>query len=148
MARRTTARRSSPDPQPRHELGARQHAIMVVLWEAGEATVAQVHEALTGDERRALTTVATMLTKMESKGVVASRREGRQLVYRPTVTREEVRRSMVGSLTNTLFGGKPQELVVHLLDEHALSDDDLARLRALIAKHGDSAATEGDGDAR
>lgn len=121
---------------------------MDVLWEAGEATVAQVHEALTGDEARALTTVATMLTKMESKGVVASRREGRQLVYRPTVTREEVRRSMVGSLTNTLFGGRTQELVVHLLDEHALSNEDLARLRELIEKHDGGGEAGGGDDAR
>lgn len=155
MARRTNRRSpasSSPDPgsapEPRHELGARQHAIMDVLWAAGEATVAQVHEALKGDEARALTTVATMLTKMESKGVVASRRDGRQLVYHPTVTRADVRRSMVGSLTRTLFGGKPEELVSHLLDEQALSDDDLARLRELLERHGDDDGTRGDGHAR
>jgi BlaI family transcriptional regulator, penicillinase repressor len=146
MARRkTTPRSTKPErsPQSRHELGARQHAIMTVLWEAGEATVAQVHEALTGDEARALTTVATMLTKMEAKGVVEARREGRQLVYRPTVTREEVRRTMVGSLTETLFGGRPEELVSHLLDEQALSDADVDRLRTLLEQHGSDAGRKG-----
>lgn len=146
MARRTNLRSSAspPPPEPRHELGARQHAIMGVLWELGEATVAQVHEALVGDQARALTTVATMLTKMEGKGVVASRRDGRQLVYRPTVTRADVRRSMVGSLTNTLFGGRPEELVSHLLDEQALSADDLARLREVLERHGDGQVEDGD----
>jgi predicted transcriptional regulator len=39
---------------------------------------------------------------------------------------------MVGSLTDTLFGGRPSELVSHLLDEHDLSKSDLERLRKLI----------------
>lgn len=116
----------------RKELGARQHAIMTVLWRKGEASVAEVHEELADDEQRALTTVATMLSKMEDKGVVASRREGRQLVYKPLVSEDEVRKSMVGSLTDTLFGGRPSELVSHLLDEHDLSKSDLERLRKLI----------------
>jgi len=116
----------------RKELGARQHAIMSVLWRKGEASVAEVHEELADDEQRALTTVATMLSKMEDKGVVASRREGRQLVYKPLVSEDEVRKSMVGTLTDTLFGGRPSELVTHLLDEHALSKSDLERLRKLI----------------
>jgi predicted transcriptional regulator len=131
----------------RKELGARQHAIMTVLWRKGEASVAEVHAELLDldDEQRALTTVATMLSKMEDKGVVASRREGRQLVYRPLVSEDEVRRSMVGSLTDTLFGGRPSELVTHLLDEHALSTSDLERLRRLIEERARQGGAGGSG---
>jgi len=132
----------------RKELGARQHAIMTVLWRKGEASVAEVHAELLDDEQRALTTVATMLSKMEDKGVVASRREGRQLVYRPLVSEDEVRRSMVGSLTDTLFGGRPSELVTHLLDEHALSTSDLERLRRLIEERTRSSGPGGAGGSR
>ncbi|MEZ5977778.1 MAG: BlaI/MecI/CopY family transcriptional regulator [Planctomycetota bacterium] len=129
MARRKAQGAKAPK---RKELGERQHAIMDVLWRRGEATVAEVHDALVGDERRALTTVATMLTKMEAKGVVSSRRDGRQLVYSPTVTRDEVRRSMVGALTDTLFGGRPSELVSHLIDEQGLSNADIEELKKLL----------------
>src|SRR4030042_858052 len=73
---------------PRHTLGDLQHAIMAVLWERGEATAASVHEALREERGLAPTTIATMLRKMEDKGIVAHRAEGRQFVYRPTVTEE------------------------------------------------------------
>ena len=83
---------------PAITLGALQYAIMKVLWERGEAASSEVHAALVEDRGLAPTTIATMLRKMEDKGVVAHRRDGRQFVYRPTVSREEVRESMVGEL--------------------------------------------------
>ncbi|MEO0653186.1 MAG: BlaI/MecI/CopY family transcriptional regulator [Planctomycetota bacterium] len=115
-----------------HHLGALQHAIMRVLWDRKEATVAEVHEALADDAARALTTVATMLSKLEKKGVVAHRREGRQFVYRPLVSEREVRRTMVAGLTEQLFQGDFSELVNHLIDEQAIEGDELERIRQLI----------------
>ena len=120
-----------------HHLGALQHAIMRVLWARGEATVAEVHEALADDAPRALTTVATMLSKLEKKGVVAHRRDGRQFVYRPLVTEREVRRSMVADLTEQLFQGDFSELVNHLIDEQAIREDELDRIRQLIEERED-----------
>ena len=66
------------------QLGDLQLAIMRELWRAGEATVATVHAALQDERGLALTTIATMLSKMEKKGVVEHRSEGRQYVYRAT----------------------------------------------------------------
>lgn len=118
----------------KHRLGELQHAIMHVLWREGEATVARVHEAL--EERDlAPTTIATMLRKMEDKGVVTHTSEGRRYIYRPTVTEAAVRRTMVGELTERLFRGEVTALVSHLLAEHDLDPDELERLRSLIAEH-------------
>jgi predicted transcriptional regulator len=114
---------------PRHTLGELQHAIMAILWERGEATAAAVHEALRAQRGLAPTTIATMLRKMEDKGVVAHRAEGRQFVYRPTVSEELVRRSMVGELVSRLFGGDPKALVAHLVSEHEIAPAELAELR-------------------
>jgi len=88
---------------------------MRVLWNRGEASVSEVHEALRSQGGRALTTIATMLTKMERKGVVAHRADGRVFVYRPTVTEAAVQRSMVAELMGRLFEGDPTALVSHLL---------------------------------
>jgi BlaI family penicillinase repressor len=120
----------------RNQLGDLQMAIMRVLWRQKEATVAEVHTTLFDERGLAPTTIATMLKKMELKGVVSHRLEGRQFVYRPAVSEETVRRTMVGELTDRLFGGDPAALVSHLLSEQDLDPRELARLRALIAAHG------------
>ena len=114
------------------QLGDLQLAIMRVLWTEGEASAADVHRALWEERGLAPTTIATMLVKMERKGVVTHRSEGRRYVYRATVTESEVTRSMVGQLADRLFQGDVHALVSHLLAEHEIDADELAELRELI----------------
>ncbi len=114
-------------------LGDLQLAILRVLWERGEATVAEVHEALEPERGLAPTTIATMLQKLEKKEVVAHRSEGRRFVYQPLVTEDQVTRSMVAELTSQLFRGDVTALVSHLLSQHEVEPEELARLRRLIA---------------
>lgn len=116
-----------------HHLGDLQLAIMRILWSRGESSVADVHEALESERGLALTTIATMLAKMEKKGVVDHRTEGRRFIYHPTVSEGQVRRSMVSDLTSQLFRGDVFALVNHLLSEHEIDSRELDQLRGLIA---------------
>ena len=116
-----------------HQLGDLQLAIMRVLWNHGESTVAEVHEALEDERGLALTTIATMLMKMEKKGVVRHRADGRRFIYGPLVSEDQVRRTMVAGLTAQLFGGDVTALVSHLLAEHEIDPQELAELRERIA---------------
>jgi predicted transcriptional regulator len=115
-----------------HKLGDLQHAILRVLWEKREATVVEVLESLSAERDRALTTIATMLTKMEKRKLVAHRSEGRQYVYRALVSESQVRRSMIAELTSRLFDGDLTALVSHLLEEHEIDAAEVERLRGLI----------------
>lgn len=117
-----------------HRLGDLQTAIVRELWRRGEATVNEVHQALLDERGLAPTTIATMLKKLEQRGVVSHRREGRRFVYRAEVSESQVRQSMVGELVRRLFEGRPAELVSHLLDEHDIDPDELARLERAIAE--------------
>lgn len=105
---------------------------MQVVWKRGEATVAEVQEDLGPDRGLAYTTVATMLSKMEKKGVVAHRADGRTYVYRALIERGQVRGSMVGDLVDRLFAGDAAELVCHLLEAGEIEPEELARVKATI----------------
>ena len=121
--------------EPSVHLGDLQLAIMRVLWARGEATVADVHEALEPERGLALTTIATMLAKMEKKGVVDHRADGRKFIYQPLVSEDQVTRSMVADLTSQLFRGDVMALVNHLLSEHDIDRRELNQLRELISAH-------------
>ena len=111
-----------------------QIAVMRVLWQRDEASVADI-AAVLGDERGLkYTTVATLLTRLEKRGVIAQRREARQLIYRALASEPHVRRSMVADLIGSLFGGDPRALVAHLVDESEIAPGDLARVRKRLAK--------------
>ena len=131
-----------------HSLGDLQHAIMRVLWEKGESPVADVHQALLEERGLALTTIATMLSKMEKKGVVQRRMEGRGFVYAASVSESEVNRSMVTDLTEQLFRGDAAALVSHLLTEQQIDRGELDAIKALIEEHASRSGRKRDGGQR
>ena len=114
------------------ELTDLQISLMRVIWARGEASVADVHEAAYADRGLALTTVATILTRLEKAGLVSRRQSGRHYLYRALVSEEDVRRSMVSGLADRLFHGDVAALVSHLLDEADIAPGDLDRVRRLI----------------
>ena len=121
-------------PKP-HRLGDLQLRIMKVLWERREATVAEVVDALDDtDKTLAYTTIATMLRKMETRGLVSHRAEGRSFIYAPKVAAEDVSRSMADHLVDRLFEGNLLDAVSHLLTTREVSKDELKQLERLIAE--------------
>jgi BlaI family penicillinase repressor len=109
-----------------------QMAILGVLWQLGEATVVQVHAALQDERELALTSVATMLSRLEKYGVIAHRTSGRQYIYYPLVSQSDVRRSRLTGLIDDFFQGNPADLVYHLISESDVAEEDIARILALI----------------
>ena len=112
-----------------------QLAVMRVLWTRGEASTAEVVDAI-GDRGLAHTTVATILTRLEKRDLVDAHKDGRQLVYRARVSESQVRRSMVAGLVHSLFGGDANALMSHLVDQDAVAPDELDKLRQLVGKGG------------
>src|SRR5215475_7981746 len=124
--------------EPQHDiaLSELQIAVMRVLWQRDEASVADIAAVLADERGLKYTTVATLLTRLEKRGVVKPRREGRQLIYRARVSEPHVRRSMVADLIGSLFGGDARALVAHLVDESEIAPGDLERVRKRLEKGG------------
>ena len=116
------------------KLGDLQLRIMKILWLRTEATVTDVLADLTGPSDLAYTTVATMLRKLEAKGLVTHRIEGRSFIYRARVKEEEVTRTMADHFVERLFEGSLTEVVSHLLSTREVSKDELETLERLIAE--------------
>jgi BlaI family transcriptional regulator, penicillinase repressor len=112
-------------------LGDRELDVMGVLWELGSGTVADVRERLPDD--LAYTTVLTILRNLEEKGFVTHETEGRAHRYAPLVARESARRSALARLVDKLFQGSPEELVAHLVDDRAVSAEELQKLQQRLA---------------
>jgi predicted transcriptional regulator len=114
-------------------LSGRQLALMRILWEQGEARVAEVHAAMLHSERPiAATTVATLLSRLEKRGLIEHRTEGRQFVYRAVKSEAAVSRSMVRALTKDLFGGDALQLMAHLVREGEVAPGDLAEIQRML----------------
>jgi BlaI family penicillinase repressor len=117
-----------------YRLGDLQLRIMKALWERTEASVAEVLEALGPGAALAYTTVATMLRKMEARGLVTHRSEGRRFLYGAAVSPDAVTRSMADDILERLFEGSLADLLSHLLSTREVSREELRKLERLIAE--------------
>jgi BlaI family penicillinase repressor len=113
-----------------------QLLLMRVFWSRPTATAADVVAELRATRPLAHTTVATLLSRLEKRGLLLATREGRQVTYRAAVSRRDVRRSMVSALLSGLFDGEARGLVSHLVDQRHIDGDELAEIRAALARKG------------
>ena len=118
----------------KRKLGDLQLAIMRVLWERGEAAAIEVHEALFEERGLAVTTIKTMLRKLEEYGCVDHRTNGRQFIYRPAIAEMDVREGMVADLVQRMFSGDSTVLVNHLIQSGDINVEDLDDLRAIVSR--------------
>ena len=113
-------------------LADREAELMQVLWDFGPATVAEVRDRV--DDHLAYTTVLSMLRTLEAKGYVTHDAEGKAHRYSALIERDAARRSALRAMSEKFFKGSTATLLTHFVAEEKLSDADLQRLRALLAK--------------
>lgn len=99
--------------------------IMDTLWSRGEASIREVQEAFPEADRPAYTTVQTTINRLEAKGAVQRvRKVGNFHIFAPAVERDAAQRRLIDDLL-TLFGGRTQPVMAHLIRSGKLTLDDV-----------------------
>ncbi|MEM6336776.1 MAG: BlaI/MecI/CopY family transcriptional regulator [Bacteroidota bacterium] len=114
------------------DLSRRERQIMDVIYRRGEATAADVLEALPDPPSNSA--VRTLLRILGEKGHLVFEKQGPRYVYRPSVPREKVKRKALRHLVRTFFDGSPAKAVATLLDlsDDTITPEDLERLAERI----------------
>ena len=108
--------------------------IMKIVWERDSVTVRDVYEALLERRKVAYTTVMTMMKILEQKQYLKKRQVDRAYVYQPAQPKRQVIGNMVRDFINRVFNGSAEPLLVHLVEEHDLSPQDLEEIAKLRRK--------------
>jgi BlaI family penicillinase repressor len=108
--------------------------ILRLVWQAQEATVQQIYDALPANRKVTYMTVATLIRRLEEKGYLRHRHRGKAFVYVPAAKQEDVIRRTIGDLVERLFGGNPVPLMQHLAQHSGITDEDIERLKDLAKK--------------
>ncbi|GAB4530916.1 MAG: hypothetical protein Tsb0020_47310 [Haliangiales bacterium] len=126
---------SPPDMTPA------EFKLMKILWSLRRATVAEVRGEYTRVHRAdlAYTTVMTLLGRMATKRAVKVDKSKQPYVYRPAYRRESVLRERLRQFIDTVFDGKPDSLVLHLVEDESLSSEALRRIERALGARDDEA---------
>ena len=123
------------------ELTPAQQEIMEIIWERGELSASEVRRILSQTRPVARNTVRTLIERMEEKGWITHRPDGRTFLYSAAQQRNVRIGQKVREVIETVCGGSPEALVTALLDYRGLSPAELARIRQMLSK---ARATKGE----
>ncbi|PYR73451.1 MAG: CopY family transcriptional regulator [Acidobacteria bacterium] len=114
------------------DLSRRERQILDILYQHGRATAADVQQAL--PDPPSYSAVRAMLRILEDKGHIRHEQDGPRYIYRPTVARDNAKRSALRHILQTFFDGSAEQAISALLDESSskLSGAELDRLARLI----------------
>ena len=119
---------------PKPPLSKGELEVARVLWDLGEATPRQVFEAYPNQRNVDFTTVQTYLRRLESKGYLRARRQGRAKLYRPQVRPNTVVRQTIDDFLDRLFDGRALPLMRHLICDRGITEEEIAELRKMLAQ--------------
>ena len=113
-------------------LSRREREIMDIVYRKGEATAAQVLDAMS--DPPSYSAVRAFLRILEEKGHLRHLQDGPRYVFRPTQPRDSAAQSALGHLVRTFFDGSVGAAMSALLDSSStdLSDKELDKLAGLI----------------
>jgi predicted transcriptional regulator len=129
----TAARGQTDPPPPLHELEAE---VMKVVWEQGEASVREVMRALNAaaPKERAYTTYMTIMARLDAKGLLARRREGKTDFYRPTYSRHEYADVRAGAELESVVDQYGEVALAHIARRMAALDPQRRRALQRMAR--------------
>lgn len=102
--------------------------VMNALWAAEEALTRPELEQRMADKGWASTTLLALLTRLEEKGFVTRRKQGRGYLYAAAVPRREYAGTEVRTALGRMFGGSAKNLVAALAETDALTEADIDEL--------------------
>ena len=123
-----------PPKKDRKPLSSLEHLAMSVIWERGAATAEEVRTALAARHPMKESTARTVLTRLEEKGYLRRRVDGRTNVYSGVHAPQSVAAGAVRQIIDRLCGGSVEQLLVGMVDDEVLSERELQRLAQKIAK--------------
>jgi len=106
--------------------------VLNALWRGHPASARTLLERLS-EETWAYTTLKTMLSRMEEKGLVRTRMRGQTSWYEPALEQRAAQRSAVQKLLGRVFEGAAGPLLAHLAEDARIHSAERKKLEEWIA---------------
>lgn len=119
-------------PRPRN-LGEVEQAVLEHVWAHGPCSAEACREALASTRPMKESTVRTVLRRLEEKGYVNHKIEGRTFMFSASQDRQNVAVRAVKNIIDRFCGGSAEELVIGMVDHAVLDRKQLERLTRKIA---------------
>lgn len=118
-------------------VGPLERKILTVLWDKREATAREICTGLENcDERRAYSTVRTIIKRLVRKKIISQHRHptNRQYIYSPLITKNELEKTIVKTTLSDLLKRFEQSTINYLAEELSESEEDIEKIKQKLAE--------------
>jgi len=105
---------------------------MNIIWESHESTIRDIRENIPNGEKIPYTTVATIVRVLAKKGFLNQRLQGKTMYYRPAIDKRDYESRTIDQMVKNLFNSTPVSLATRLIDDHDLTNEELAEIKAIL----------------
>lgn len=116
------------------KISSAESVVMEALWRRSPLSAEEITGEVGGPQGWTLATVKTLINRLLKKAAVGATPDGRRYLYRPLVARADYVQAESKGLLDRLFDGRLAPMVSHLSQARALSAEDIAELKRLIAE--------------
>jgi BlaI family penicillinase repressor len=124
--------RTTPAARVRPPLTELENEVMRAVWDAGPCTVEAVHQTVSRSRTLKETTIRTLLRRLEAKGYLRHKEEGRAYVYGAVEPARSLAARAVRQIIDRFCQGSVEELVSGMVEAKVLSKRELDGLEAFV----------------
>ena len=118
----------------RPKLTDAEYRLMDIIWRLQQATINEVHQAISEDrgEELSRTTTQVQMNRLEEKGWLKRQKLERKFLYSATMNRQESRHEILQDIKARVFNGSTADLLKCFFDSKAITTSEIEQLRQLI----------------
>jgi BlaI family transcriptional regulator, penicillinase repressor len=105
-----------------------QQAILNFIWSREAATSEDVREALLPRHPLKDSSIRTLLRRLEARGYLRHRREGKAFVYRARIPARSIAARAVQHIIDRFCAGSVEQFLIGLVDENVVPIGEIERL--------------------
>ncbi len=106
--------------------------IMQVIWDKSPISTNEIVEAMSHKKSWNMCTVHTLISRLEKKGAIEHKKDGRLYIYSPLLLKKDYAASESRTLARRFYDGAVSKMVMGFIDSDMLSSDEISELRKML----------------
>lgn len=114
------------------QISEAEFEIMKVIWDNSPINTKEIVDIVTKSSNWNMRTIHTLIARLEKKGAIKHKKDGRIYIFFPVVKKEDYIKSESKSFINKFYNGAVNKMVMNFIENDMLSLEDIQELKNIL----------------
>ncbi len=116
------------------QISESEYEVLKVIWDNEPVSTNEIVDIVTKTHNWNMRTVHTLISRLDKKGAVCHKKEGRTFVYSSLIKKDEYIKTESKSFLKKFYDGTANKMVMNFIKNDMLSEEDIEELRNILNK--------------